>query len=127
MDEEFKAWLIARGENPNSSQDALSPLRVQYEQEVQLDESEAEAQHLIEWGIAQYGTVAGYFTTKTSERTQRQALDDFAFYMLGVDRERFHDACDESNEQAPETCSQCWEVFWAWVAWINEVSEIHDS
>ena len=40
MDEEFKNWLVANDHNPNWSEDMLSELRIEYEEEGQEQEAD---------------------------------------------------------------------------------------
>jgi len=114
MDEQFRQWLIARGED-GSFFDYSHPLRVQYEYEQQLaDQTGGE-------------TVAEYFSAFEDGHVYRRTLDNFAFFMLGKNIIQFHQSCNLRRDQSQRIYSDCWSVFDAWDLWVNDVSEVHNS
>jgi hypothetical protein len=48
----------------------------------------------------------------------RCQLDDFAFYMLGLERRKFHLDCNVKREQRESIFEFSWRVFHLWQDWI---------
>jgi hypothetical protein len=96
MDSGFRKWLIERGHSDllNCSADALSDLRIEFEQEQQDSE-----------------TVAKFLGA------DRRQLDDFACYMLGLNRRAFHQSCNVRGDQDETIFQYCWKVFFQWENW----------
>lgn len=104
-DANFIEWLRIYGHDPAEALNAgwIHELRLKYE----IEQHEAEDRTTV-------AEVLG---------SNRQGLDDFAFFMLGLESRRtFHVSCNIRHKQSPKVFDFCWRVFDTWAAWQEDFS-----